>query len=706
MKKTGIKKILAIILAVVLSLGAVAGIVVAVRKTTGGNGILVVEAGNFNYGGWYGDMNMMEGIVMSDASQDVYIAETDTIAEVLVAEGDTVSEGQLLIRFDQTKTGLALERQQLAYDKLVLSVDVAEQNVATLARMRPYVDPIYIDPVIPDDEGEEEKEPTQADIYGEQAAKDILNSTEDAYNAVDADGSAYFPFRFLCKDGTKISDAFLKSLGDLSYVLEKRAGDMLSGDLTGSYYMSPAALADLGSGWTGTLNFSDHDKPALIIDKPEEPEEDSELEEAKKKIEELEEAAKKDQETISGLEKEIENLNAEIEDLKKQLEEATQGDGSDDSARIAELEQQLADKEAELALKNAEIEQKDAALAEKDTKIAELEERIAELEAQIGELNTTIDQLNERIRELEGNGNTGVSYTPSEGAAHIFGMRFLTPVRRAGSPAVRRQYADGADLFSQSGLISPATQYTKEELEAAREDAAETLRDLQLDLKEAALHLQTAKEADDAGEIHAKMNGVVKKLGDPANPVGDGTPFLSVAGSAGQYIQAGLSELLLDTVHPGDAVSVMSWETGMTYEGTVSEVQPYPDTTGMFGGYGEQAQATYYPLTVYVEGGEGLAPGYWVQLTIQGSGSEEMTDDGFYLYKAFILEQGGHKYVFKRGEDGLLHKTEIRTGALMGSGYRIISGVSEDDWIAFPYGKGVKEGAKTREGTPDELYRM
>ena len=61
-------------------------------------------------------------------------------------------------------------------------------------------------------------------------------------------------------------------------------------------------------------------------------------------------------------------------------------------------------------------------------------------------------------------------------------------------------------------------------------------------------------------------------------------------------------------------------------------------------------------------------------------------------------------YVMKRGENGLLVKQYIEVGKVSGEGYEILSGVTTDDYLAFPYGKEVKEGAKTREGTIDELY--
>ena len=43
---------------------------------------------------------------------------------------------------------------------------------------------------------------------------------------------------------------------------------------------------------------------------------------------------------------------------------------------------------------------------------------------------------------------------------------------------------------------------------------------------------------------------------------------------------------------------------------------------------------------------------------------------------------------------------------MSGDSYEILDGLAGSDYIAFPYGKNVKEGAKTREGTVDDLYNM
>ena len=51
-----------------------------------------------------------------------------------------------------------------------------------------------------------------------------------------------------------------------------------------------------------------------------------------------------------------------------------------------------------------------------------------------------------------------------------------------------------------------------------------------------------------------------------------------------------------------------------------------------------------------------------------------------------------------QGEDGKLKKQQVVTGRRI-SGYaiEIVSGLTQDDRIAFPYGKDVVEGAATKE---------
>ena len=70
----------------------------------------------------------------------------------------------------------------------------------------------------------------------------------------------------------------------------------------------------------------------------------------------------------------------------------------------------------------------------------------------------------------------------------------------------------------------------------------------------------------------------------------------------------------------------------------------------------------------------------------------------------FIRQDDGGSYVYRRGEDQLLHKQYVTTGVVQWGYTEIKSGLTVDDWIAFP-GKDVKENAETIESdNSDDFY--
>jgi hypothetical protein len=153
-------------------------------------------------------------------------------------------------------------------------------------------------------------------------------------------------------------------------------------------------------------------------------------------------------------------------------------------------------------------------------------------------------------------------------------------------------------------------------------------------------------------------------------------------------------------VKEGDILRVMSWQSGSVREAVVTEISEYPDDSGRF--YNDGSQSVYPFTAVVNDGGDPLMEQEWVQIYMDENSGED--NYGFYLWKAFVRDDDGTKYVYMRGEDGKLKKQDIITGRQSGEGIEIISGVTMDDWIAFPYGTEVREGARTREGTVGDLY--
>ena len=288
------------------------------------------------------------------------------------------------------------------------------------------------------------------------------------------------------------------------------------------------------------------------------------------------------------------------------------------------------------------------------------------------------------------------------------------PVEEPSEPEPEQQENSGAggsepstatDTTSKNGgskLLSSDTSYTSDELAKARREAKDKLRDLELNLRESDIKIEKARKALDKGVITADMNGVVKTAGDPKSPLTDGSAFITVAGSDGLFVRSGIKESKLGTLKEGDVVTVTSWQTGGQYEAEIRSISPYPDSTGMFD---ESGTETYFPFTANILDREAvLQNGEWVGVSYKTSGSSAESGGTMSVMKAFVREEGSKKYVFVRGENNRLRKQYIVTGTLSDEGYEVLDGLSESDWIAFPYGKNVKEGAKTREASIRELY--
>ena len=133
------KKITAAVLALILGAAAVFGIAAAVRATTSST-VMVVRASELNYGEYLDWQNSVAGMITTDAEQDVYLSDTEVVEEVLVAEGQSVHKGDVLMRYDTTSTKLSLEKEKINYEKLLLQVQVAEENLRKLQAKSPVSD--------------------------------------------------------------------------------------------------------------------------------------------------------------------------------------------------------------------------------------------------------------------------------------------------------------------------------------------------------------------------------------------------------------------------------------------------------------------------------------------------------------------------------------------------------------------------------------
>ena len=245
--------------------------------------------------------------------------------------------------------------------------------------------------------------------------------------------------------------------------------------------------------------------------------------------------------------------------------------------------------------------------------------------------------------------------------------------------------------------------YPKEELIKMIRDKYKEIAQMDTSIKLAKVNLEKVKKEVGSDTVYSELEGTVKAVRDPnSGDFTDSEAVVEVSGGGGYYIDGALSELELGTVSVGGTVQVNSWMTGASCEGEIVEISDYPTDNANSWSDGN-SNVSYYPFKVFVSEEANLQEGDWVEMSYQNTAG----DDGntMYLESMFIRSENGKSYVMARGENGKLEKRWVQTGRnLWGSYTQIRGGLTVDDFVAFPYGRDVAEGAGTTEATPDKLY--
>lgn len=256
------------------------------------------------------------------------------------------------------------------------------------------------------------------------------------------------------------------------------------------------------------------------------------------------------------------------------------------------------------------------------------------------------------------------------------------------------------DFFNSAMEWEEPVGYTKEELAQAIWEKEMEIKTLDIQRRQQELQLANMQSTASDGMVYAEVAGVVKTAGDPDEYQYDGTAFLVVSGDEGLYVSGTISELLLGDVTVGTVVSANSWESGMTFDATITEISDYPVNNN---GWGDgNPNASYYAYTAYIEDSSGLRNGEYLDLTISTNQSET---GGLYIEKAYVRQEDGKSYCMIADENDKLKKQYVVTGkTIYGSAVEIKSGLTEEDRIAFPYGKNAVEGAAVEESSNMYYY--
>ena len=246
--------------------------------------------------------------------------------------------------------------------------------------------------------------------------------------------------------------------------------------------------------------------------------------------------------------------------------------------------------------------------------------------------------------------------------------------------------------------VPEGTVYTLAEIVKMREDQQKTILDVEYNIKVAEAEYSIAQRETKDGKVRSEVDGKVVSVLTEEEAKETKQPIIKVSGGGGYYVVGSVSELVRDRLTIGSEVTINDYRNGNMYTGTVESIGDYPTDNGY--GNGNQ-NVSYYPFNVFVDESADLVGGSYVNISYSLNADE----GGIYLTNAFIRKENGENIVYVQGPNGKLEKRTVVTGKTVWGSYKeILSGITTEDKVAFPYGKNVKVGASTELGDYSTLY--
>ena len=709
------KWIAAFIAAGVLLLG---GVTVYAVKTSSQSTVKVVSVSDMSGGGGWSN-NSLSGNITSDVSQNIYLADSQKVKKIYVKEGDTVKVGDDLLTYDMTLENLDLEMKKLEKQGIELNIEKANREITKLKNTKPSSDNGNEDPGldIPEDPGEEPEDPSMEPEEPAEAYQELTAEAEPYMG----EGTVEEPYHFLCAADGAILGSFLNRMAEEQcfFVIEIREGDVSNGEL----------LKIWGQKITeDDFQVADTDRFQVNLEK-ETDDSDGQLPEDLKAVAVLEKGAsayqgdgtekkpltylvKKDG-IVKGsffLERKEDGkyFRIEVREENGDLIKAWEQNGADGdfAADVKEDGEYLVD----LSKKQSGETPGEPAEPTDPSEPTKPGENPEPPEPSNPEEKPTEPSVSPEVTPGENPEPTPEAGTPQETAEQentVDGMstkksrasiRYLTVTSVMGSGSRKVISTDTVSDTTGSGDAGTSYGGTAAEIQQQIKDKEKEIRDYQLDIKETNLEIKDIQKKLNNQTIKSTLNGVVKTVGDPEKESNDGKPLIQVVSSEGLYVQGTVSESKMNKLKVGATLSGYSYDNGVSFTAEVREISPYPSDNGQDG-----ANASSYPFTAYIADASGLSNNSWAELTLLDEGDGQ--GQGIYLEKPFVRTENGQYYVMKDDGTGHLTKQIVQVGGIQyGSSYQITGGLSMDDKITFPYGKDVREGAKTEEGTLDDLY--
>ena len=178
--------------------------------------------------------------------------------------------------------------------------------------------------------------------------------------------------------------------------------------------------------------------------------------------------------------------------------------------------------------------------------------------------------------------------------------------------------------------------------------------------------------------------------------------YITIMAKGDYRIKATASELTVRSMTEGQSMIVRSRVDDSTWTGTVTKIDlEHPDNGNSNEYYSSSGTtATKYPFYISLDSTDGLMLGQHVY--VEADYGQGDVKEGLWLDEYYIMPEDDGAYVWAENAKGYIEKRKVELGEYDENmmRYQILSGLTEDDYIAYPEER-VKEGMKVTHNYED-----
>lgn len=178
--------------------------------------------------------------------------------------------------------------------------------------------------------------------------------------------------------------------------------------------------------------------------------------------------------------------------------------------------------------------------------------------------------------------------------------------------------------------------------------------------------------------------------------------YITIMAKGDYRIKATASELTVRSMSEGQSMIIRSRVDDSTWTGTVTKIDlEHPDNGNNNDYYmSSGTTATKYPFYISLDSTDGLMLGQHVY--VEADYGQGDVKEGLWLDEYYIMQEDDGAYVWAENAKGYIEKRKVELGEYDENmmRYEIVSGLTEDDYIAYPEER-VKEGMKVTHNYED-----